>query len=282
MIQAYAPTSTHDDEEVETFYEDVEKAMVENRTHYQFIVGDFNAKLGKREEESETSIGNFSFDQRNERGDTLLNFLQQHNLFASNSFFSGKIQRKWTWASADGITKNKIDYIITNYKSTVKNVTILNNFTTGSDHRMVRAKVVLNTRAQRSKLVKKSDVIDVQRLNELSEEFATKMSGDLDGVDTKKSTLDELNDKIVESIKDFMESKCKASRVNESKLSEETLDLIAGRLKLIKDGKRDSIEYRNITKIINKKMRSDLRKYNVQLAENIIEANCNMKVLDPS
>ena len=147
VIQAYAPTSTHDDEEVETFYEDVEKAMVENRTHYQFIVGDFNAKLGKREEESETSIGNFSFDQRNERGDTLLNFLQQHNLFASNSFFSGKIQRKWTWASADGITKNEIDYIITNHKSTVKNVTILNSFTTGSDHRMVRAKVVLNTRA---------------------------------------------------------------------------------------------------------------------------------------
>ena len=256
--------------------------MVENRTHYQFIVGDFNAKLGKREEESETSIGNFSFDQRNERGDTLLNFLQQHNLFASNSFFSGKIQRKWTWASADGITKNEIDYIITNHKSTVKNVTILNNFTTGSEHRMVRAKVVLNTRAQRSKLVKKSDVIDVQRLNELSEEFATKMSGDLDGVDTQNSTLDELNDKIVESIKDFMESKCKASRVNESKLSKETLDLIADladRLKLITDGKSDSIEYRNITKIINKKMRSDLRKYNVQLAENIIEANCNMKVL---
>src|ERR1700744_526935 len=76
-----------------------------------------------------------------------------------------------------------------------------------------------------------------------------------------------------------MESKCKASRVNESKLSEETLELIADRLKLIKDGKRDSIEYRNIIKIINKKMRSDLRKYNVQLAENIIEANCNMKVL---
>ena len=108
VIQDYAPTSTHDGEEVETFYEDVEKATVENRTHYQFIVADFNAKLGKREEESETSIGNFSFDQRHERGDTLLNFLQQHNLFASNSFFSGKIQRKWTWASADGITKTKL------------------------------------------------------------------------------------------------------------------------------------------------------------------------------
>ena len=119
--------------------------------------------------------------------------------------------------------------------------------------------------------MKKSDVIDVQ-LNELSEEFATKMRRDLDGVNTRNYTLDELNDKIVESIKDFMEAKCKSSRVNESKLSEETLDLIADRLKLIKDGKRDSID---ITKIINKKMKSDLREYNVQLAQNTIENDPN-------
>src|ERR1700704_2595585 len=76
-----------------------------------------------------------------------------------------------------------------------------------------------------------------------------------------------------------MESKCKSVQMKESKLSKETLDLIAGRVELIKDGKRDSVEYRNLTKIINKAMRSDLRKYNVQFAQNTIEANCNMKVL---
>ena len=85
VIQAYAPTSTHDDEEVEAFYEDVGKAIGENRSHYQYIVGDFNPKLGKWEEESEVSIGNVSFDQRNERGDTLLNFLQN------------TICSQWTW-----------------------------------------------------------------------------------------------------------------------------------------------------------------------------------------
>ena len=45
VIQAYAPTSTHDDEEVEAFYEDVGKAIGENRSQYQYIVGAFNAKL---------------------------------------------------------------------------------------------------------------------------------------------------------------------------------------------------------------------------------------------
>ena len=279
VIQAYAPTSTHDDEEVETFYEDIEKALDENRSYFQYIVGDFNAKIGKREEESETSIGKFSYDQRNERGDTLLNFLQQHNLFAMNSFFTGKAQRKWTWASPDGVTKNEIDYIITNRKSTVKNVTVLNQFTTGSDHRMVRAKVTLNTRFQRSKLVKRRERIDAQRLYEQSEEFATQMSAELVDIDNQYDTLDELNNKIVESIKSYMETKCKSIHLNESKLSQETLDLIANRVELIKNGKRDSVEYRNLSKTINKAMRSDLRKYNVRLAENTIQANCNMKVL---
>ena len=196
-----------------------------------------------------------------------------------NSFFTGKIQRKWTWASADGITKNEIDFVITNRKFTVQNVTVLNNFTTGSDHRMVRAKVLLNTRFQRSKLVKKSDMIDVQRLYEMNEEFATKMSAELGDINSQRDSLDELNSKIVESIKGFIESKYKSIHLKESKLSKETLDLIASRVELIKNGKRDSAEYRNLTKIINKAMKSDLRKYNVQLAQNTIEANCNMKVL---
>ena len=88
-----------------------------------------------------------------------------------------------------------------------------------------------------------------------------------------------MNSKIVESIKGFIESKCKSIHLKESKLSKETLDLIASRVELIKNGKRDSAEYRNLTKIINKAMKSDLRKYNVQLAQNTIEAHCNMKVL---
>ena len=127
-----------------------------------------------------------------------------------NSFFAGKPQRKWTWASADGVTKNEIDYIITGCKSTVKNVTVLNNFSTGSDHRMVRARVTLNTRFQRSQLVQKSERIDVQRLYTQNEEFATKMTAELDNVNNQCVTLDELNTKIVDTIMGFMKSKCKS------------------------------------------------------------------------
>lgn len=39
------------------------------------------------------------------------------------------------------------------------------------------------------------------------------------------------------------------------------------------------MEYKDLTKTINKNMRSDLRKYNVKLAQETIEMNCNMRVL---
>ena len=41
VIQVYAPTSTHDDEEVERFYEDVENAMKRNKTQFTFVIGDY-------------------------------------------------------------------------------------------------------------------------------------------------------------------------------------------------------------------------------------------------
>lgn len=133
-----------------------------------------------------------------------------------NSFLLEKVQRKWTWASADGITKYEIDYIMTNHKSIVKNVTVLNKFSTGSDHRMVRAKVMLNTRFQRLTLVKNADILDIQLLKELSSKFVESLNGDLANVDTENSTLNELNDNIVGSIKRFLETRCKSVPSKES------------------------------------------------------------------
>ena len=78
---------------------------------------------------------------------------------------------------------------------------------------------MLNPLFQRSKLVKKSDMIDVQRLYELSEEFKTQMNVELESVTSHNDTLDKLNSKIVESIMSFMESKFKSIHLKKSKLS---------------------------------------------------------------
>lgn len=70
----------------------------------------------------------------------LLDFLLQHRLYAMNTFFKKAPHRKWTWSSPDGVTKNEIDYIITNKREIVNDVTVLNKLLTGSDNRMVRAR----------------------------------------------------------------------------------------------------------------------------------------------
>ena len=48
VINAYAPKSSAEDEQVEQFYDDIERAMADSDSKYKIITGDFNAKLGKK------------------------------------------------------------------------------------------------------------------------------------------------------------------------------------------------------------------------------------------
>ena len=48
ILQAYFPTTEHPDEEVEKSYESIEKILREVKSHYSIVMGDFDAKVGKR------------------------------------------------------------------------------------------------------------------------------------------------------------------------------------------------------------------------------------------
>jgi hypothetical protein len=48
-------------------------------------MGDFNSKTGKRKDEGEKElIGPYGIGTRNKRGDRLIQFAQEHNLFILN------------------------------------------------------------------------------------------------------------------------------------------------------------------------------------------------------
>lgn len=49
-----------------------------------------------------------------------------------NSFFKKPSNRKWTWISRDGSTKNKTELIIST--KTLKNVSVISMVKTGSGH----------------------------------------------------------------------------------------------------------------------------------------------------
>ncbi|XP_041471252.1 craniofacial development protein 2-like [Lytechinus variegatus] len=130
IIQVYLPTSSHADEEVDMVYEEIAKLLDEDKANFTIVMGDFNAKVGKREDNSEMMLGKFGIGTRNDRGDRLLEFASSRGLKVMNSFFKKKEHRKWTWQSPNGTTRNEIDFILTNRPDIITDVSMLNRFNT--------------------------------------------------------------------------------------------------------------------------------------------------------
>ena len=122
IVQVYAPTTSHSDEETGNFYNTIDK-ILKKQTHYTIVMGDFNAKVGGQTNTSERATGCFGLGQRNERGVTLVEWATSKNFKIMNTQFQKKTGRRWTWRSPDGNTKNEIDYIMAVKPSMVTDVT---------------------------------------------------------------------------------------------------------------------------------------------------------------
>lgn len=139
------------------FYDDINSintAMSKVPTYFSIMIGDFNAKLEKKQDKSKFFLGQHEIGKKNNQGNT---FLLENNLHAMNTFFKKAKHRKWTWISLDGNTKNEIDFIITDRKRFVQDVTVLNRVSVGSDHRMVRATIMINLRREKKTFTKASN-----------------------------------------------------------------------------------------------------------------------------
>ncbi|KAK6748230.1 hypothetical protein RB195_001075 [Necator americanus] len=143
IINCYSPTSAADEPELDAFYEELEEVIRNEKSFYKFVVGDFNAKLGKATEE-EYRIGRFGLEDRNENGNRLAGLLSAARLFHGNSLFMKKDYRRWTWESPNGATRAEIDHILTNRRWCLPDVSVVPSFSSGSGHRLLRAKIRLS------------------------------------------------------------------------------------------------------------------------------------------
>ena len=107
ILQVYAPTSTSTNEEIDNFYEELQAAIQNSPSNDMLVVmGDMNAKVGKKWETWRGVIGKFGLGEPNERVERLLNFCLTNNLKIMYSvFYQRKENRKWTWESPDGTTQ---------------------------------------------------------------------------------------------------------------------------------------------------------------------------------
>lgn len=284
IIQVYAPTTDYDDDSIESFYEDISRAMDEEKTRFTLVIGDFNAKLGERLNNDETKMGNYGYGKRNDRGVILMNYLEERRLFAMNSFFKKKPKRKWTWISPNGTTRNEIDYILSTEKSIIRDVTVINQCTTGSDHRMVRAKININATLELTKKMKKDkEQLDMEKLKQNKHSYKDKIKEQLTkNLDPNNRNINEINNILSDTVLTAAKEIAQKDEGKESYISQQTKDLMTKRRKLAEEGKTKSIEFTEINKTIRKNIKNDKRKIQEAKVEEIIEKNKNMKSLRPS
>lgn len=224
-------------------------------------------------------MGDYSYGERNERGDMLVNYLQEHQLFQMNSFFfEKKPKRKWTWISPDGKTKNEIDFIISNRKDIVHDVTVLNKVSIGSDHRMIRAKLKLSVKKERQKMITKTKPVNrwtppgnIQSYQQMIEET---LDGSLKTQEREiEIDLELLNQNILDAVKMAEETHCRPRNKKQEKLSAHTKALMKERREMKDKYDANFPKQKSLNKVISKSIRDDIRKYNTEIIKNVIEEN---------
>ena len=278
-VQVYVPTSSHNDEEVEELYEEVAKIMEKNKSHYRIIMGDFNAKVGQQLQGDGGAVGAFGLGERNERGTRLVQFATSKNLRIENTFFKKSKNRKWTWKSPNGAVMNEIDYILSNRK-VVLNVEAIQRVNIGSDHRMVRSKIRLNTRLERSRMVKsgKSN-INLEALMSKTEEFQLKLRNRFEALEME-GHVEKMAGEITEAIQECaLATAGKDAKNGKEKLKPNTKELLKKRREMAgKDlSASEKIEYSELCKTIRKSMRDDTREHNTMQIREAIESERGLK-----
>ena len=92
VIQVYAPTNNTEEAETEWFYEDLQD--LELTPKKDFIIGDWNAKVGSQEIPGVT--GTFGLGVQNEAGKRLTEFCQEITLVIANTLFQQHKRRLYT------------------------------------------------------------------------------------------------------------------------------------------------------------------------------------------
>ena len=123
IFQVYAPTTDYNDEEIETFYQDIQQNLDKApKKDIKIILGDFNARVGKDSfKDWPKQQGPYCNDKTNDRGLRLLEFANYNDLVIANTLGNHKKQQIMTWHHPNGANHGQIDYILvqTRFKSSV-------------------------------------------------------------------------------------------------------------------------------------------------------------------
>lgn len=113
------------------------------------LLGDLNARTGRKS--GDRTVGQFGEDTTNDNGLRLISMAEQNELKILNGFFQHPWIHKFTWTQETRNLKSIIDYIIVRQKSKLKfnDVRVHRGPTCGSDHHLLKAKVIFPPKSKK-------------------------------------------------------------------------------------------------------------------------------------
>ena len=278
IIQVYAPTTDHTDDEVEEFYELLETTMKNApRKDILIVQGDWNAKVGPDAFENWVgTVGRYGIGSTNDRGIRLLEFAKSHNLTIANTLHPHKLSRTATWHSPDGKTHNQIDFILVpqRFKSSVNKAKTRTfpGADIGSDHDMVLANFKLKLKAKRSpKSSRISFDLDQLKDPEIAHAYQARVGGKFAALNLIDQDIDTLANHTKEVLlTTAQEVLGKRRKKNRPWVTSEVLDLCDERRKL-KGMKHTSVTANTQYKIVHGNVRKKMRK----AKQNWIDEQCS-------
>ena len=100
-MQIYAPTLDAEDDEIDEFYNMLQKVTDSiYNSDIKIIMGDWNAKVGSYK--ISKIAGQWGLGERNERGDKLIDFCAGNDTVIMNTVFKQPKRKLYTWTSPGG------------------------------------------------------------------------------------------------------------------------------------------------------------------------------------
>ena len=146
LMQCYAPTADNTDDEIDRFYDQLDKAIKQCRSQdIRIVMGDFNAMRDGR------AVGPFGLGQRNNRGTRLLDWCTTNRCVITNTWFQQHMKNLYTWKSPGDTCRNQIDYILINerFRNAMTRERTYPGADCDSDHILVMGKIRIHPKTFR-------------------------------------------------------------------------------------------------------------------------------------
>ncbi|XP_072392530.1 uncharacterized protein [Diabrotica undecimpunctata] len=198
IIQVYAPTADKSDDILEEWYEDLQKLMkLTKKEDINIVLGDFNAKIGRGK--FQNIVGEYGLGERNKRGERLLEFCQQHNMIATNTWFKLPQRRLYTWTSPlhtkERIIRNQIDYVLINqrFRNSITSTKTYPSADANSDHNPVVANIRTRIKVIKNAKPKNKPNMELLKDVQIKDKTTVKLNEKLSEIDRTQINIQNIN-----------------------------------------------------------------------------------------